>query len=93
MAAAAVEQHSAINSRLQAVKAEAVEDFTTCTLCYETPRSVCVKPCGHVISCEPCFRKLQRNAGQGGKKKGDRGQLLCPVCKEVVQQHVAGIRL
>lgn len=80
-----VDEHSDFSSRVQALKAEAYEEVTACTLCYEAPRAVAFQPCGHVVCCDSCFKELKRRAGQ-------RALLECPVCKQVVRGHVAGLR-
>ncbi|GMI28499.1 hypothetical protein TrCOL_g7042 [Triparma columacea] len=47
---------------------EALEDAETCTVCLTTKRSVLFLPCGHLVCCGECSKKVDE----------------CPMCREVI---------
>lgn len=80
-----------ISTRTEALKAEAQEAMRECIVCQDAPRTIALKPCGHLACCTACFARLQRDASRMRGAAGGRAK--CPVCRAEVKGHVAGIIL
>jgi hypothetical protein len=80
-----------VSSRTEALKAEVQEAMRECIVCQDAPRTIALKPCGHLACCTACFARLQRDASRMRGAAGGRAK--CPVCKAEVKGHVAGIIL
>jgi hypothetical protein len=62
-------------------------DSSDCVVCFDAPRSVALKPCGHIALCGGCFASMQKQA-----RHAESGGLpCCPVCRTVVKKHVDGL--
>eukprot|EP00854_Cymbomonas_tetramitiformis_P015761 gene15761-18689_t len=53
-----------------------------CVVCLDNRKDTVFLPCKHVCACAECTVRLEQSQGQG---------FLCPVCREVVKEYVAGM--
>ena len=55
------------------------KESVTCIVCYESPRTTCFTPCGHVACCKTCASLIVDG--------------LCPICRQkfaaVVELHIS----
>jgi len=56
-----------------------LEDFITCTICAENPRSTLVLPCSHFVMCNSCAEEWKRLNG------------TCPTCRSPIKDLMSGI--
>ena len=61
--------------RQRDVLADRLDAAQACTVCFESPRSVLLQPCRHLVCCGVCA------AGMG----------VCPVCRARVEHTVTGV--
>ena len=53
-----------------------------CVVCLDAFPCVLLLPCKHLVLCEDCLK---------GISSGVYGCLMCPMCREPVEQHIVGI--
>lgn len=73
---------AAIEKAEKEVVARDALDLTSaeCLICLTNPRTVAVVPCGHVISCDPCSKKLSEMIKHSdGFSTADGSK--CPTCR------------
>lgn len=66
---------------------EEVNSAVECIACQEAVRTVCLRPCGHVVLCGACFDTIARNA----RRETVGGRMACPICRQEVKRHERGL--
>jgi hypothetical protein len=56
-------------------------DARKCVICMEKTRDCLLSPCGHVLSCEECSKRIFENSNSFSKVK-------CPVCRRECQRYI-----
>jgi len=64
-----------------------VDPAVECIACQEAVRTVCLRPCGHVVLCAACFDTISKNA----RRETVGGRMACPICRQEVKRHERGL--